>query len=124
MIIYKCDLCGKKIPHREIVTVRAVRADISRGFEICEDCYNDLANKAKAIAEGAAEILFADGVKIAESAGDNKPENCLNCNMKEKQKDGSKLFCPECEGLISSLTTICPWCGKRLERGGVAGEND
>ena len=57
MIIYKCDLCGKKIPHREIVTVRAVRADISRGFEICGECYNAIENKAKgiAIAEEGAE---------------------------------------------------------------------
>ena len=56
MIIYKCDLCGKKIPQREIVTVRAVRACMSRGFEICGECYKDMENKAKGIAsaeEGA-----------------------------------------------------------------------
>lgn len=66
MIVYKCDLCGNEIKPFELVTVRAVRADISKGFEICEDCYNVLANKAKATAAGKAESLFADGVKIAE----------------------------------------------------------
>ena len=81
MIIYKCDLCGKEIEANDIVTMRAVRRYISRGFEICEDCYNDLANKAKAIAEGAAEILFADGVKIAESL--DKPA--------ERGREGEKL---------------------------------
>ena len=92
MIIYKCDLCGKEIEARDIVTMRAVRRDISKGFEICEDCYNDIANKAKAIAEGAAEILFADGVKIAESAGDNKPESCTGC----KHLDEPETFCIDC----------------------------
>ena len=51
------------------------------------------------------------------------PGTCLNCNTREKRKDGYKLLCPECEGLISSLTIVCPHCGKRLERGGAAGED-
>lgn len=55
-----------------------------------------------------------------EKVRQGKEGTYLNCNTEEKQKDGIRFLCPKCDGIISSLTTVCPWCGKRLKRGGKA----
>ena len=55
MIIYKCDLCGASMRAADVVTVRAVRADISRGFDVCGDCFAKIEEKAKAVEEKGKE---------------------------------------------------------------------
>lgn len=49
MIIYKCDLCGGEVvPANDLVTIHAAAFDISKCFEICPECYKEIADKAKA----------------------------------------------------------------------------
>ena len=51
MIIHICDLCGKKVDAKEIVNMHFGRVDISKFFDICPDCFNEILGKAKALRE-------------------------------------------------------------------------
>lgn len=51
MIIHICDLCGKKVRVKEIVTLQIKGDDKLNFLDICPDCFNEIWGKAKAIRE-------------------------------------------------------------------------
>lgn len=102
MIFYKCDLCGASMRAADVVTVRAVRADISRGFDVCGDCFTKIEEQAKAVEEKAKEQ-------------EKDPEVCTIYGI------GTK--CDYCLRRFDCREELAVKYRKRT-RGGAAGEND
>lgn len=100
MIIYKCDLCGASMRAADVVTVRAVRADISRGFDVCGDCFAKIEAKAKEVEEKGKEP-------------EEDPEVCKINGLK----------CDYCLRRFACREELAVAYRKRM-KGGAAGEND
>lgn len=74
MIVYKCDLCGAVVPANDLVTIHAASFDVSKCFEICPDCYKEIADKAKATREQNTEQRDAT----------KEEKNCKACKYSDK----------------------------------------
>ena len=104
MIFYKCDLCGASMRAADVVTVRAVRADISRGFDVCGDCFVKIEEQAKAVEEKGKEPEEDPEVCTMKRLFDGiKCDSCFHrfdcCKEKEKDPEITGIKCvPQKDG--------------------------
>lgn len=61
MIIHICDLCGKNVNKKEIVTIQFNGVDTLNFLDICPDCVNKISGKVKAIREAQEQKEQREG---------------------------------------------------------------